>query len=84
MSAPTRRVNVEVDGPGIATTFGFGLAVGFLVAYPALPAWIRSWNPGVAGITLGPIGGPLLVGVGLFLCFFLGILLLNWLFLETE
>lgn len=84
MSAPTRRIETHVDGSGVAMAFGFGIAVGVLVIYPALPQGIRMWKPTGIGITLGPIGAPLLVGVGLFLCFFLGILLLNWLFIETE
>lgn len=84
MSTPTRRIEMDVDGFGLAAAFGFGIAVGAGMAYPALPTAIRSWEPGLGGISLGPVGAPLLVGVGLFLCFFLGTFLLNWLFLETE
>jgi len=75
---------MKVDGGGVIAAFGFGIALGVLLIYPALPEGVRTWEPTGLGISIGPVGGTLLAGTGLFLSFILGIFLLNWLFLETE
>jgi len=78
------KIAVDVDRSGIGYAFLFGVVVGGLLAYPALPSSVQLLNPSTFRLEAGPIAGPLLGGVALFLLFFLGVFALNWLFIETS
>lgn len=77
-------VAVDVDRSGVLYAFLFGAVVGALLAYPALPSNVRVLDPSAVRFEAGPVAGPLIGGVALFLLFFLGVYVLNWLFIEAN
>lgn len=77
-------VAVDVDRSGVGYAFLFGVVVGGLLAYPALPSSVQVVRPSTISVDAGPVAGPLLGGVALFLLFFLGVFALNWLFIERS
>ena len=78
------RVVVDVDRSGVAYAFLFGIVVGGILTYPALPSTVQVLDPSTLGVRAGPIAGPLLGGVALFVLFFLGVFALNWLLIEAQ
>lgn len=77
------KVRTDIDASGIVASFLFGLFVGVGVAYPALPKSLQMWRPGTITFNAGPVGAPLLLGVAFFAFFFVGVFVLNWLFIEA-
>jgi hypothetical protein len=73
-----------VDGQGVIAAFAFGIAVGFFLVYPSLPSGLRTVDLDAISFSVGPVGGPLLIAVAMFAFFFLGVFVLNWLFLEED
>jgi hypothetical protein len=73
----------DVDVRGSFVAFVVGVALGLVLVYPALPASLREGS-GPGAVSLGPVGGPLLLGVGLFVLFVVGVVGLNWLLIEGE
>jgi hypothetical protein len=78
------RVAVDVDRSGVVYAFLFGGVVGALLAYPALPTGAQVLDPSALRFEAGPVAGPLIGGVALFLLFVLGVFALNWLFIEAS
>lgn len=85
MSSRQFRIDLDIDWQGVVAAFVFGLAIGVLMVYAALPPTAQLWDPATLQNTrAGPITGPLLVGVAMFAFFFLGVFILNWLFMNQD
>jgi len=78
------KIAVDVDRSGVAYAFLFGIVVGGFLAYPALPSNVQVLDLSTFRVEAGPVAGPLLGGVALFLLFFVGVFALNWLFIEAQ
>lgn len=84
MSTRGFEVDTEVDLSGTVAAFLFGGIVGFLLVYPALPARFQALDPDLFRVTLGGVAAPLLGGVLLFTVVVLGVVFLNWMFIQVE
>lgn len=78
------KIAVDVDRSGVLYAFLFGGVIGALLAYPALPKRVQVLDPSSLRVDAGPIAGPLIGGTAMFLLFVIGILALNWLFIEAQ
>ncbi len=77
------KIAIDVDRSGVTFAFLFGVVVGALLTYPALPRGVRVLNPDTFALDAGPVGGPLIGGTALFLLFVIGVVALNWLFINA-
>lgn len=84
MSSRRYEVDTEVDVSGTVAALLFGGVVGLFLIYPALPGKFQAFDPTTFRVTLGPVAAPLIGGVALFMLFVLGIVFLNWFYIETE
>jgi len=77
-------VDTEVDLSGTVAAFLLGGVVGFLLVYPALPGRLQALEPGLFSVTVQGSVAPLLGGVLLFILIVLGVVFLNWMFIQVE
>lgn len=84
MASQRYRLDTDVSGRKVFVAFLFGAGIGGAMIYPTLPTSIQVVSMDTDTFAMGPVGGPLLIGVAMFAFFFLGMFLLNLLFMETS
>lgn len=84
MSTRGFEVSTDLDLSGTVAAFLFGGVVGLLLVYPALPGRYQALDPGLLSVTVQGSVVPLLGGVLLFTLIVLGVVFLNWMFIQVE
>lgn len=77
-------LDTDISGRRVFLAFLVGSGIGTAMVYPTLPKGVRVVELEPQTVSVGPVGGPLLIGVALFLFFFLGMFLLNMIFIEAS